>query len=237
MSASAELQAAIAALLFQNDDTVQPLPSMGSGLQASTTPGSLYVGLHTADVGESGNQLTNEISYTGTPNYIRQAIARASGAGGFFRAAGLINNQSIITFPAMSGGTGGLASHWSIGTAQTGSGRVLIYGAFTGTPFVCTCLDSTDVVTAYAHGLANDDRVVFYALQGATGLPTNVTHGAVYWVISATTNTFQISTTQGGSAVNFGANGGGYVAKLSPINVSVGVTPQIPAQTLDVSFD
>lgn len=48
-----------------------------SGLQPSATAGSLYVSLHTSDPGVTGNQTTNETSYT---SYARVAVAR-SGSG------------------------------------------------------------------------------------------------------------------------------------------------------------
>lgn len=53
--------------------------------------------------------------------------------------------------------------------------------------------------------LATGDRVTFTA----TTLPAGMTAGATYFVINATPATFQISTTAGGSAVNFTANGAG----------------------------
>lgn len=58
--------------------------------------------------------------------------------------------------------------------------------------------------TAAAHGFAIGDAVVFTALTGGTGL----TAGQVYWIIAANfaAQTFQVSATPGGSAVNFTSN-------------------------------
>lgn len=55
--------------------------------------------------------------------------------------------------------------------------------------------------TAAAHGLKAGDRVVFSALSGGAGLTVETP----YWVIAANlgAQTFQVSTTQGGPAVNF----------------------------------
>jgi fibronectin-binding autotransporter adhesin len=69
-----------------------------------------------------------------------------------------------------------------------------------------TADNTTDAFTysvAPATPLANGDRVTFTA----TTLPTGMTAGATYFVVNATPTNFQISTTAGGAAVNFTANG------------------------------
>lgn len=48
-----------------------------TGLRGSSTAGSLYVSLHTADPGASGDQTTNECAYT---SYARVAVARSGSA-------------------------------------------------------------------------------------------------------------------------------------------------------------
>ena len=62
-----------------------------------------------------------------------------------------------------------------------------------------TGANATEIFTSNAHGLVDGDAVYFSALTGGTGL----TLGTTYYVITATTNTFQLSATFGGSAVNF----------------------------------
>ncbi len=58
---------------------------------------------------------------------------------------------------------------------------------------------ATNIITLAAHGLANGDPIQFTALTGGAGLSA----GPVYYIISATTNTFQVSLTFGGAAVDF----------------------------------
>lgn len=62
-----------------------------------------------------------------------------------------------------------------------------------------TGVASTDTFTTTAHGYSNGDLVVLSGLTGGSGL----TATRPYFVIGATTNTYQLSTTSGGSAVNF----------------------------------
>lgn len=59
-----------------------------------------------------------------------------------------------------------------------------------------------------SHGLANNTQIVFTAPLGST-LPTNVDANVKYYVINATTNTFQISLTLAGPVVLIPGTGSG----------------------------
>lgn len=61
-------------------------------------------------------------------------------------------------------------------------------------------------IQSAAHGLANDMTVVVYNVLGEA-LPTGLTEGQVYYVVGATTNTFQVSLTLAGAAVDITAQG------------------------------
>ena len=78
----------------------------------------------------------------------------------------------------------------------------------TATAFAVTFTDAGDLVTAAGHGLRNGDMLLLKSKVSTTG----ITVGTTYYVISATTDTFQISTTQGGSAVALTTNGSGTFA-------------------------
>lgn len=90
---------------------------------ASASPlTNLYASLHTADIGEAGDQTTNEIAYT---SYARAAVAR-SGSGW------TVTNNSVspaanIDFAAGTGGSG-TATDFGVGTASSSTGKVLFYG-------------------------------------------------------------------------------------------------------------
>lgn len=96
-----------------------------TGLRGSTTAGSFYVSLHTADPGEAGDQTTNEIGYT---SYARVAVAR-SGAG-WVVTGNSVSPAANITFPAGTGGSG-TATHFGVGTALSGAGVLLYSGTIT----------------------------------------------------------------------------------------------------------
>lgn len=69
-----------------------------------------------------------------------------------------------------------------------------------GTSFTVT-IASPGVFSDTAHGLGVGDKVVF---QTTGALPTGLTAGTTYYIISAglTADAFEVSTTDGGSAVN-----------------------------------
>jgi len=91
---------------------------------AATSPlTNLYVSLHTAAVGGSGNQTTSECAYT---SYARVAVARTS--GGWTVTADSVSPAANVTFPAATGGTE-TATNWAVGTASSGTGKVLYRGA------------------------------------------------------------------------------------------------------------
>ena len=58
---------------------------------------------------------------------------------------------------------------------------------------------SSNVITSANHGFVDDVRVSFIS---SDTLPAGITDGIGYYVINATVNTFKISTTSGGSAVD-----------------------------------
>jgi hypothetical protein len=93
---------------------------------ASSSPlTNLYVSLHTSDPGEDGDQETNECTYT---SYDRVAVART--AGGWTVSGNSVSPASTISFPAATGGTE-TATHWVVGTAASGAGKILYSGTIT----------------------------------------------------------------------------------------------------------
>lgn len=86
---------------------------------------NLYYSLHTADVGETGNQTTNEVTYT---SYARVAVARSG--SGHTVTANSVSPAANVDFPAGTGGSG-TATHFAVGTASSSTGKVLFYGTVT----------------------------------------------------------------------------------------------------------
>lgn len=93
---------------------------------ASAPLTNLYVSLHTADPGEAGDQTTNETAYTG---YARVAVARTT--GGWTVTDNSVSPVATITFGECTASPGAALTHFAVGTASTGTGKVLYSGTLT----------------------------------------------------------------------------------------------------------
>lgn len=102
---------------------------------------SLFISLHTGDPGEGGSQTTSEATFTG---YARVAVART--AGGWTVAAGVASNAALITLAPCTAGSDTI-THFAVGTATSGAGKILYSGALTGSLAV-----SAGVVPEFAIG-------------------------------------------------------------------------------------
>lgn len=121
MSKSNTFENELLLLLFNNTDAA--LIGDATGLRGSSTAGSLYVSLHTGDPGEAGSQTTNEAAYG---SYARVAVAR-SGAG-WTVAGNAVTNAALVQFPQCTSGSE-TETHFAIGTASSGAGKILYKGA------------------------------------------------------------------------------------------------------------
>jgi hypothetical protein len=123
MSKSNAWETDVLALLFNNTNAANV--GDASGLRGALAAGSLFISLHTADPGEAGDQTTSEATFTG---YARQGVAR-SGAG-WTVSGNQVQNAATIAFPQCTAGTNTI-THFGIGTALSGAGKLLYKGALT----------------------------------------------------------------------------------------------------------
>lgn len=115
-------------LLFQN--TAWANIGTVAGLQPSSSPGSYYVSLNTADVGQAGNQSTSEAAYVG---YARVAVAR-SAAGWTISGSNPTSsaNAAAVTFPASTSGPE-VEAAFTVGVGASGATEALWHGTLTTT--------------------------------------------------------------------------------------------------------
>lgn len=93
-----------------------------------------------------------------------------------------------------------------------------------------TFQDTGDTVTRTAHGLDNGTIVSFTSITSTTGILTYTR----YYVVNATTNTFQLSDTEGGAAKALTTNGSGnmlYPAYITAITTNVSFEMSAPASS------
>ena len=99
---------------------------------------------------------------------------------------------------------------------------------------------TNDQFRSVAHGLADGDRVILYgAFAEALPTGTGFTAGALLFVVGSTADTFKVSLTSGGAAIDLTATGGGegYFQKVVPeVFAAQGqITVAVGALVLDAS--
>lgn len=120
---------------------------------------------------------------------------------------------TVLWFAMNSAPSGYLKAN---GAAISRSTYASLFAALVKSSTVTMTIASPGVITWTAHGLSANDPVKF-STTGA--LPTGFTAGTTYYVVSAsiTTNTFQLSATAGGSAINTtGSQSGVHTAINAP---------------------
>jgi hypothetical protein len=180
----------------------------------------------------TGVNATGSEATGGSPAYARQAVTWGAAAGEIKQNT----NAITIDLPA---GTYGFLCWFNASTGNTNNyrGYAPINGTVRGFFSVDTTL-TNDQFLSPGHGLTNGDRVMLFNAFG-TALPTGVSEGTVYFVVNVATDTFKVSTTSGGAAVDLTAVGGGegYFEKIIPETfASQGqLTVAVGALTLDLT--
>lgn len=197
-------------------------------INATASPlANLYAALHTADPGNAGNQTTNEAAYG---SYARQAIARDN--TGFTVSGQSASLAATVSFPACTSGTE-TETHFSVGTALSGAGKILYSGPIGSNQGEFTALASSDTLTLpNVSGVAVDNQMSFYGLPGGT-LPTGITQGTLYFVKTISGSQITLSATSGGTTLNITADGDGVAFLHTPVLVTAApsVTPQLTTGT------
>jgi len=99
-----------------------------------------------------------------------------------------------------------------------------------GTEAPVTFTDAGDLVTRTAHGYTDGMRVQFFNITTTTG----IVNAQFYFVINSTANTFQVSATEGGSALALTNDGTG---QLLPYRIAtVTITPQGGSNLTSIDF-
>jgi hypothetical protein len=91
---------------------------------------NLYVSLHTSSPGAGGAQNTNEATYGGATGYARVAVVR-SGSGWTISGETMTNVAAITFGTCGTGGSGETETYVGVGTASSGAGVLLWFGALT----------------------------------------------------------------------------------------------------------
>lgn len=176
---------------------------------------------HISLLNESLTEITG-----GSPAYARNALVWG------VTASGVNDQDDNETFNVPAGNTVAFVGFEN--NISTGDGKTLGYWPLGGGTVQAGVAAATgETISSIAHGLANGDRVVFFDVAGG-GVPSGLTEGVVYFVVGSAANTFQVSTTLGGSAVNITADGETFFVKAIPEAFGSQGTYTINAGDLDV---
>jgi hypothetical protein len=192
----------------------------------------VYVGVHTlTDPGTTATANAGEAT-GGSPAYARQAVTWGAAA------SGQKSNTGALTFDVPAG-TYGFFTYWTTATLNSGTqyrGYAPFGGATKGFAEVNAAGVTGDIIYSGAHGLANGDRVMVFNVF-AESLPTGLTEGTVYFVVGATTDSFQVSATSGGAAVDITAVGELFFQKVIPetFGAQGQITAAVGALVLDAT--
>lgn len=150
---------------------------------------------------------SNEIS-GGSPAYARKAID--------WDAAALGSKSKDATDPVFDIPAGTTAAFYGLWTAITaGSFRGFAPIAGGSVKGVASVEASSDTLASNGHGLSNGDRVYLRTVTGES-IPTGLSVSVMYYVVGSATDSFQVSLTLGGSAVNITADGECFFQRVIP---------------------
>lgn len=183
-----------------------------------------YASLHSAYSASGANELTG-----GSPAYARQAVTWAAASGGPPATKASSAVAGAFNVPASS--TVAFVGLFSAVTSGTFAG---MGPNDAGTPYAFTAtLASPGVFTAPGSSYSNGNTVVVFPGVGAT-LPTGVTAGTVYYIVSASGATFELSATSGGSGINLSAAGAGLVVGITLETFGAQGTFTLSSETLSL---
>jgi hypothetical protein len=112
------------------------------------------------------------------------------------------------------------------------SGAIIVHNNTAGATVTFT--NATDKVNYTAHPYSNGDRIMFENSGGA--LPTGLSASLVYFVVNSAANDFEVSLTEGGSAVDFTDDGSGTTDVKRPVDFD-GADIAANAYTFSYDYD
>lgn len=166
-----------------------------------------HIGIGTLlDPGTGTNCNSSVEASGGSPAYARQAVTWAAASGA------VKTNFAALTFDVPAGTYGFfLMFNASTGNTSNFRGHIPFGGsnALRGFFSVDTNL-ANDQFFSVSHGMSDGDRVLLYnVFSEALPVGTGLSEGAILYVVASTANTFKVSTTLGGSAIDLTGLGGG----------------------------
>jgi hypothetical protein len=173
---------------------------MLDAMDESLATGMKFGSLHSAYSATGANELAG-----GAPAYARKGLTWAAAAGG--------SKALAATLPVWDVPAGAVArwiGFWDAVSAGTFLGMMPVGGGALQEFAVDDLV--ADTLKAESHGFVDGDQVVVWG----AGIPSDLAVGTIYFVVTATTHTLQLSLTSGGAAINFADRGEGHLQRIIP---------------------
>jgi hypothetical protein len=179
--------------------------------------------------------ITSSVPDNAEGNFLIPSSGNGAGSGLKTSVATVINagtSNATVTFRVVNGGSGYTVNPTitvSAGSNSTGTGAIftgvtlkdttsfvystslLNYAAYypiTETTIANTINSTTDfITTANTNNFANNDRILYTTSAGNTAI-TGLTNNTSYWVVSANSLGFKLSTTRAGANINITSSTG-----------------------------
>lgn len=158
-------------------------------------------------------------------SYARQAVTWTAAA------SSVRDNNATLSIPIPAGVTVLVGGVWDALTVGNSQGFFQIGSTARGVGTVVTA--AGDAISSNGHGLANTNRV-FVSTVAGEALPAGLSATTLYFVVGATTDTFQLSLTSGGAAVDITALGDLAWFRTVPETFGSAGTLSISANALDL---
>lgn len=175
---------------------------MLDALDEAATNGAKFGSLHSAYSSTGANELAG-----GSPAYARKAATWSAAA------AGAKTTTAAMVFDVEGGDSAAWIGFWDASTAGNFLGMTPNGGGIPQDFVVNAAGVTSNTLDCVAHGYSNGQTVVLWAVPGDP-LPTGLAEGTVYFVVGAATDTLQLSTTSGGSAIDITAIGAGFLQRI-----------------------
>ncbi len=185
--------------------------------------GATHGSLHTAYSSTGTNEVTG-----GSPAYARKAATWAAASG----RSKATSASMVFDVPAST--TVRWVGFWDAVSAGNFLGMVPNGGGIPEAFAVNSAGVTSNTFDAPSHGFSNTNTVVVWTVPGAS-LPTGVSEGTVYYIVGAATDTFQLSLTSGGAAIDITAVGSGFAQRI--VEESFGAQGTHTVSTATMSLD
>lgn len=187
----------------------------------SGSPATLYIALTSGGVELSGS------------GYARLAITNNS--TNFPATSSRLKQLHVAAAFAAATANWSNVDGWAVYSVAT-NGTAIISGDTVGLPVEALGDASADTLTSSSHPFTANQAVRVEAPTGLS-LPTPLAAATTYYVVTPTTNNFQVSATQGGAAIDITAAGvalvGLWYGKTGIVQTDV---VQIPADAISVKI-